>query len=228
MADYKQEAARALGEPRWERLGDQHARLWRPGEKPRIAAPPDEDVYFDEHTMAQVMRHAGLLGAPNRGGRDRRRAGDADPDAARAHRPKGQRAAAVGLRLPAADRRHPAAEHDGGPDAVVAKLRFQQTKIEGAPNTIFVDSEVVAIIRAQQQWVHDHVRTLLRDPAAPPPRYLFLAIARNHRGRHSYPKTTLRPRLLSSSASWRTSATAKADGRRWPTCTVSGTRARRA
>jgi hypothetical protein len=47
MADYKQEAARALGDPRWEALGDQHARLWRPGEKPLPPRLPDEDVYFD-------------------------------------------------------------------------------------------------------------------------------------------------------------------------------------
>jgi hypothetical protein len=64
MADYRQEAARALGESRWEALGDQHARLWRPGEKPLPPRLPDEDVYFDDHRMAQVMRHAGLLGTP--------------------------------------------------------------------------------------------------------------------------------------------------------------------
>jgi hypothetical protein len=88
-----------------------------------------------------------------------------------------------------------AGDDDSGPDAIVAKLRFQQTKIEGAPNTIFVDAEIVAIIKAQQQWVHAHVKALLRDPAAPPPRYLFLAIAQNNRGRHSYPKTTVTVRL---------------------------------
>ena len=193
MADYKEEAARALGEPRWEALGDQHARLWRPGEKPLPPRLPDEDVYFDEHTMAQVMRHAGLLGAPPEEG------GIGDEQAMRILMllaRTGRRAGELLLLdfdclLPIAG--IPAAEHDAGPDAVVAKLRFQQTKIEGAPNTIFVDSEVVAIIRAQQQWVHDHVRTLLRDPAAPPPRYLFLAIARNNLGRHSYPKTTRHP-----------------------------------
>jgi hypothetical protein len=43
--------------------------------------------------------------------------------------------------------------------------------------------------------VHAHVKALLRDPAAPPPRYLFLAIAHNNRGRHSYPKTTVTRRL---------------------------------
>jgi hypothetical protein len=58
-----------------------------------------------------------------------------------------------------------------------------------------LSTEIVAIVRAQQRWVHDHVRSLLRDPAAPPPRYLFLAITRNHHGRHSYPKTTVTRRL---------------------------------
>jgi len=195
MADHKQEAARALGEPGWEALGDQHARLWRQGEKPRQSRLPDEDVYFDDHTMAQVMRHAGRLGAPTQEG------GIGDEQAmrilmllARTGRRAGE------LLLLDFDCLLPipglaAQEHDSGPAAVVAKLRFQQTKIEGAPNTIFVDSEVVAIVRAQQQWVHAHVRGLLRDQTAPPPRYLFLAGTRNNQGRHSYPKTTLTRRL---------------------------------
>ena len=195
MADYKEEAACALSEPRWEALGDQHARLWRPGEKPLPPRLPDEDVYFDDHTMAQVMRHAGLLGAPPEEG------GIGDEQAMRILMllaRTGRRAGELLLLdfdclLPIAG--IPADPHDTSPDAVVAKLRFQQTKIDGAPNTIFVDGEVVAIVRAQQQWVHNHVRTLRRDPAAPPPRYLFLAISRNHHGRHSYPKTTVTRRL---------------------------------
>jgi len=156
---------------------------------------PDEDVYFDEHTMAQVMRHAGLLGAPPEEG------GIGDEQAMRILMllaRTGRRASELLLLdfdclLPIPG--IPAHQHDTSPDAVVAKLRFQQTKIEGAPNTIFVDGEVVAIVRAQQQWVHNRVRTLLRDPAAAPPSYLFLAITRNHHGRHSYPKTTLTLRL---------------------------------
>jgi integrase len=195
MVDHKEEAARALGEPRWLALGDEHARLWRPGEKPLPPRAGDEDVYFDEHTMAQVMRHAGLLGAPPEEG------GIGDEQAMRILMllaRTGRRASELLLLdfdclLPIPG--IPAHQHDMSPDAVVAKLRFQQTKIEGAPNTIFVDGEVVAIIRAQQQWVHKHVRTLQRDLAAPPPRYLFLAITRNHHGRHSYPKTTLTSRL---------------------------------
>ena len=195
MVDHKQEAARALGEPRWEALGDHHARLWRQGEKPRMARLPDDDVYFDDHTMAQVMRHAGLLGAPEEEG------GIGDEQAmrilmllARTGRRAGE------LLLLDFDCLLPipglaAHEHDSSPDAIVAKLRFQQTKIESAPSTIFVDSEIVAIVRAQQQWVHAHVRALLRDETVPPPRYLFVALTRNNQGRHSYPKTTVTRRL---------------------------------
>jgi integrase len=195
MADHKLEAARALTDPRWERLGDQHTRLWRQGEKPRISQPPDEDSLFDQTTMDQLMRHAGALGAPKEEG------GLGDEQAMRILMllaRTGRRVSEILLLdfdpiLPIAGI---AAEvSDSDPDAVVAKLRFQQTKIDGAPDTIFVDQEVVAIVHAQQQWAHEHVRSLLRDKHAPPPRYLFLAVTRNNLGRHSYPKTTLGGRM---------------------------------
>jgi integrase len=195
MADNKHEASCALRDPRWEALGDEHARLWRSGEKPLPSRGPDEDVFFDDHTMAQLMRHAGLLGAPVKDG------GIGDEQAMRIVMllaRTGRRAGEVLLldfdcllAIPALA----AENHDSDPDAIVAKLRFQQTKIDGAPNTIFVDAEIVAIIKAQQQWVHAHAKKLLRDPTAPPPRYLFLAIANNLRARHSYPKTTVTRRL---------------------------------
>src|SRR5260370_739214 len=44
----------------------------------------------------------------------------------------------------------PAAVPDGG---MVARLRYQQTKVDGAPMTILVGGDVVQIIREQQQWV---------------------------------------------------------------------------
>lgn len=156
---------------------------------------PDDDVYFDDHTMAQLMRHAGVLGAPKDEG------GLGDEQAMRILMllaRTGRRVSELLLLdfeplLPITGLVAEGVEND--PDAVVAKLRFRQTKIDGAPDTIFVDHEVVAIIRAQQQWAHDHVRSLLRDEKAPPPRYLFLAVARNNRGHHPYPRTTLRGRM---------------------------------
>ena len=140
MADNKHEASRALGDPRWEALGDEHARWWRPGEKPRVFHAADEDVFFDDHTMAQVMRHAGLLGTSTAEG------GIGDEQAMRIVMLLARTGRRVGelllldfdclLAIPGLT----AQDHDGDPDAVVAKLRFQQTKIEGAPNTIFVDA----------------------------------------------------------------------------------------
>ena len=44
----------------------------------------------------------------------------------------------------------PATVPDGG---MVARLRYQQTKIDGAPMTILVGADVVQIIREQQAWV---------------------------------------------------------------------------
>jgi hypothetical protein len=195
MADHTLEAARALGDARWEQLGDQHTRWWRQGEKPRVANGPDDDVYFDDATMAQLMRHAGVVGAPKDDG------GLGDEQAMRILMllaRTGRRVSELLLLdfdplLPIAGLAAESQETDA--DAVVSKLRFRQTKIEGAPDTIFVDQEVVAIIGAQQQWAHAHARALLRDEQAPPPRYLFLAVSRNNRGRHPYPKTTLRGRL---------------------------------
>jgi integrase len=195
IADHKLEAARALSDERWEKLGDQHTRLWRQGEKPPMPHRPDDDVYFDDHTMAQLMRHAGVLGASKDEG------GLGDEQAMRILMllaRTGRRVSELLLLnfeplLPITGLVAEGVEND--PDAVVAKLRFRQTKIDGAPDTIFVDQEVVAIIRAQQQWAHDHVRALLRDEDAPPPRYLFLAMARNNRGHHPYPRTTLRGRM---------------------------------
>ena len=43
------------------------------------------------------------------------------------------------------------AEHD--PDAFVARLRYRQTKIGGAPDTILVEREVVNIVTEQQRWL---------------------------------------------------------------------------
>jgi len=52
--------------------------------------------------------------------------------------------------LLAIDRPSPADPQDDG--GFVAKLRYQQTKIAQAPDTILVDAEIVAIIAEQQRW----------------------------------------------------------------------------
>ena len=194
MADHRHEAAERLGEPRWSALGDEHARLWRTGEKPgKRRGPAADRSYFDDVTMGQVAANAGRLGTPPAEG------GFADQQAMRLLMllvRTGRRVSE--LRLLDFDCLLPLQslpDHDGEEGALVAKLRYQQTKIDGAPDTIFVDSEVVEIIRAQQQWAHAWLRRTLRDHEAPAPGYLFLSTAYNGRGRHPYPKTSLGQRL---------------------------------
>jgi integrase len=72
---------------------------------------------------------------------------------------------------------------------MVARLRYQQTKIDGARDTIMVDAEIVAIIRAQQEWA----ATWLRQHAAPGarPRYLFLGLLFNRNADRPYVSTPL-------------------------------------
>jgi integrase len=88
----------------------------------------------------------------------------------------------------------PAADDD---QALVAKLRYQQTKIDGAPDTILVHAEVVAIIREQQQWA----QRFFAERGAPgrTPKYLFLAAQMNRNGDRPYSGNTLR-NLLSDLA----------------------------
>ena len=82
----------------------------------------------------------------------------------------------------------PAADRDD--QALVAKLRYQQTKIDGAPDTILVPAEVVAIIREQQQWA----QRFFAAHGAPgrTPKYLFLAAQMNRNGDRPYSGNTLR------------------------------------
>ena len=45
-------------------LGDEHARLWRIGEKPIKLRPPPEGAYLDDAAMTQIMANVRLLGDP--------------------------------------------------------------------------------------------------------------------------------------------------------------------
>ena len=78
------------------------------------------------------------------------------------------------------------AAETGGP---AARLRYQQTKIPGAPQAILVGADVVAIVAEQQ----DFARALVQagDPAAADPPYLFLARQANTAGTRHYRANTL-------------------------------------
>jgi len=106
-------------------------------------------VYFDDTTMAQLLQHAGVIGAPKAEG------GLGDEQSMRLLMLLARTGRRISeLRLLDFDCllaiQGLAATSDS--DALVAKLRYRQTKIDGAPDTIFVDAEITAIIAAQQAW----------------------------------------------------------------------------
>ena len=206
MADHRYEAANALGEPRWSELTDAHARLWRAGEfvrRDRGTGPAD---YIDPEALGRIVSHLEILALPRDqtktvivDGERREVAGRGDPQAMRAFLLEvltGRRINEILLidpepliPLPGIDAD---AEHD--PEAFVARLRYRQTKIAGAPDTVLVEREVVNIVTEQQRWLQEHLAAM--NPASPPePRYLFVAWQSNRKGTQPYSAHTLRDRL---------------------------------
>ncbi len=203
MADRRADAARELAEPRWAGLSDAHARWWRPGE---IAGSGSyrgqpEGNYIDPAAMSRILAHAGILGLSRDqaktvvvNGTPRQVHGLGDEQAMRAF----LLAIATGRRIneilmmdfaplsavPGLAASN--AEAGGGP---VARLRYQQTKIAGAPQAILAGADVAAIVKEQQEFARALVRA--RDPAAPDPPYLFLAWQANTAGQRHYRANTL-------------------------------------
>jgi integrase len=200
MADNKDTAAAALAEPGWLRLGPEHAGFYRRGELPGKQQTRLEGQVIDDDAMTQIMAGLDMLGTTVEQG------GFGDEQAMRITMLVallGRRISEICLLdrdpleplLPsaaAADRRPDPVDDGEGSDAQapVAKLRYQQTKIDGAPNTILVHAEVVAIIREQQEWVQRY----FAEHSAPgkTPRYLFLATKMNRNGDRPYTDRTLR------------------------------------
>lgn len=206
MADHRSEATVVLNEPRWAGLTDAHARLWRAGEVVGRARPPDGSDYIDPATLSRIVEHAELLGLPKDqvkvvivDGTPREIQGFGDPQARRAfllavH--TGRRINEILLMEPEPLSTVPgmdieASRAAGGP---VARMRYRQSKIPGAPDTILVDQEVVDLISEQQAWLVHH---LAYDGSEQPPRprYLFLAYKANRDGKFPYSANTLRTLL---------------------------------
>ena len=198
MADNKDAAAVALAEPGWLQLGPQHAGFYRRGELPGKHQPEiGRQVIDDDGALADPdrARTARRTGRPKAGSATSRRCGSpcwwrcwavastrsACSTPTRSNRccpPCGPTTARTALAIG---------------QAPVAKLRYQQTKIDGAPNTILVHAEIVAIIREQQQWAARHFAEH-GSPGARP-KYLFLAPHMNRNGDRPYSDNSLRPLL---------------------------------
>jgi integrase len=190
MLDHRHDAAHALADERWKRLGAVHARFYRFAEKPRAPARVDEAKIIDDASMSQIMAKIELLGDPVEEG------GLGDEQAMRIL----MLVATTGRRLSEIlllDRDpllplHGIARADGE-DGFVAKLRYQQTKIADAPDTILIDADTVAVIRAQQQWADREMAA--RGLAGLVPRYLFIGRNMNRDGHRPFAMQTLHAKL---------------------------------
>jgi integrase len=184
MHDHKDAAARALSEPAWLALGPQHAGFFRRGEIARPSARPEDRDVIDDDAFSKIMAGIGLLGDPAADG------GMNDEQAMRILMllaRTGRRLSEILMLdrdplLPLGPAQGPGGEPE--PGAFIAKLRYQQTKIEGAPDTILIDEEIAAIIRAQQQWADEFLAQY--GPPLRPPKYLFLAARKNRHGDRPY------------------------------------------
>jgi len=203
MADHRVEASRALGEPRWAELSDAHARLWRSGEYLSRGRPRSGGDYIDPAALSRIVEHLDILAMTKDqtktvvvDGVPTEIAGMGDPQAMRAFLLEvftGRRINEILLAdfeplspLPGLDPDQPR-----GDGAFVARFRYRQSKIDGAPDTILVEQEVVNLIAEQQAWLVDHLAA--SNPGTPPtPRYLFVAWQSNRRGNRPYSANTLR------------------------------------
>ena len=195
MSDCQADAAAATGDEGWLALTDSHARLVRRDElrAERAIRQADERNYISDTDLARMLQYVELLGLPRdqamtitRDGQEAEVAGLGHPAMMRAwliQALTGRRAAEVLLMdfdplspIPGVD---PAAVPEG---AMVARLRYQQTKIDGAPSTILVGADVVQIIREQQAWVRERWSLGPEETV----RYLFPKLMGNRKGTRAW------------------------------------------
>jgi integrase len=186
MHDNRDTAAAALSEPGWRRLGSHHAVFFRRGEKPGRQRRTREADVIDPGAFTQIMAGIGVLA--EEGGLGDEQAMRILMLLARTGRRVNEICLLDRDPLLALDKPPSAIDADG----LVARLHYQQTKIHGAPDTILVDQETVAIIRAQQQWAD---RALANRGPGTTPKYLFLAARKNRNGDRPYSSGRLRQLL---------------------------------
>ncbi|MDP9444749.1 MAG: site-specific integrase [Actinomycetota bacterium] len=186
MYDNRAEAATTLDEPRWLSLGIAHSVLFRPGDKPRLTNKRSEDMVLEDDVVARIAEGAELLALP----KDEGGLGDlAAFHALMLLIRTGRRVNEVLMMdfdplLPLVGAK------DADDSGLVARMRYQQTKVQsGQSNSIPVDAEVVAIIRAQQGVAKQHMAAMGQPDREPA--YLFLRQVQNRNGQHPYSHATL-------------------------------------
>ncbi|TNC25092.1 tyrosine-type recombinase/integrase [Amycolatopsis alkalitolerans] len=175
----EQEAAAAeLGEPRWLRLGLQHAMLFRFGDKPTGPKAPPPELVLSDAVISRIAEHSGLLAVPKAEG------GFGEEQLVRV----------LGLLIKTGRRISEITMLDfdplvaipfPDPNGHVARLRYQQTEIITDDDTIVIDQEVVDLIHEQQRYA----LAFMAEQGKPGvrPKYLVLGRVNNRNGDRHYP-----------------------------------------
>jgi integrase len=172
--------------------------LWSPLHAPKQRRRERELTWYATADLQRMLTYLDVLAAPaghkvvlhRPDGTITIAAGLGDPQAARIwllQALTGRRASEILMldhdplqAIPGQDR--PA---DGDTDTFVARLRYQQTKVDGIIPTILVERAIVDIITEQQAWL----KATYPDLA---PRYLFLGVKNQHRGQQPRSYNTYR------------------------------------
>lgn len=196
MYDHRDESARTLGQPEWRTLRPEHCVFFRPEDKPRLTnKQQNDDMVLEDTVVTKIAAGAELLAQPRADG------GLGDIQAFHVLMlliRTGRRVNEILMMDfdPLIPLQRTTKQNTDTVDSAdfVARMRYQQTKIESAqPSSIPVDAEIVSIIEAQQQVAREHMTTVGRPGQTP--RYLFLRRFQNRNGTAAYPMPTLHAHL---------------------------------
>lgn len=190
MADSAEAAADFTGDPRWAQLSVNHTRLWAPRHTPRRSGNKREIRYYTSNELGSLLAYLPVLAEGTHKtitieheGSSRTFRGLGDPQAARIWEIQaltGRRANEICMLdrqpLTMLDFGGEPASGPSDPDALVARLRYQQTKVDDVDPTILVPRSVVRIVEEQQAWLDEHRPEAARGP------YLFVQPRGNARG----------------------------------------------
>lgn len=193
------EVATALGDERWRGLSPFHASVLSTAHRLRLPRFRERLESFEPDVLRAINAHVDILGLPKAqtrtvvvDGRETDVQGIGDPQAMRIYLlllRLGRRASEV-LLLD----REPLIPIAGlsvsgeGEGAFVARLRYAQTKIDNAPDTIPVEADVVGIVREQQEWLARREAALGNGAHS---RWLFVRPQQNRLGLAPYAYSTL-------------------------------------